>query len=1064
MREAGPMPESGTVESEAKKMTRSKSRGPKGLGSMSRRSPTSIHVEGQDVDPLANMNTYELHNLVHHLAAGERDQDLRHLLRLELTEPEDPPQVRRGLIGLVNRRREGVVVSRRHRNAWQNTKEAHGLTHEYAEEIALAFAEARAAGDREVATSDRTHVTSLGLEVRYALMATSLNELAARVPPQLAAALVKAGVWSQEQGALYARRIPEVEKRLRVLISLSAVLEGELGDHVGSEALEAVAQLSNDTTTSYWMAMCDLIPSLSLENVRRAEDVVAPHADMARHTAAALGGRLAQWGCVGEAIEFAERQDDKDVQIETWTAIAAFLDVESLRRITAMTQTTGPDRNAELRGALHARELALGMADEALSGLDALEEGHPWALPEALMRAVEQAASADLAPLRQRINALPEPKQRVPLLLAMARRVDPAQRALLVNQILNQLPDIRDQALRGRLLADLVPHVPETALPAAGELARGSPRAEFAWADRLAEPARSRAFRDVVEHIPADRRVRLLIPAGWARFQPTEALAAVRAGGGSIGALDETSEDLPPEFLSSALAANLERYPHPETGGGRQPALVGALLLAELAAFERPETALAQIRALPVLEDRGEALIAAATRVPDGAVPEIMDSGMRMPNPTRTRLIAELAPRLPSGQRLAAVEACRPDSQTWVDAIQVCAQHLSERELHDALKATRFLRKDNRRTILTSIAPFAPPSLLDDALDLAHRLDRTEQGGRRSGRRHFEQELFSTVPLGRRLAALSLAPQLAASGRCQEAMAILEDVTRATGSVSDVDLERAFVSAAPHLRGATLDRALKLAKGDHMRPVRAALLASLPPSRRTEVARKMQRAVTVKRFVFARDRILERLAPSLPPDDRVLKAIAREDGHGLTAQIAYLPPALLGRALAIARTSSAHVSFPSFAEIALRLPEQRVSRPPRLSPGAETRRSVQGARRAPGTQVRSSTFWRPQRHTPSFRLICRSASLTHGWSCSRPWLGLRPNWHGWEARRLYSRPCAQFKTPFVGGDSLRDPQQPEINPCSVRHGHQVQTSATASAISVAAPWSPKTRHGRSARR
>jgi len=51
----------------------------------------------------------------------------------------------------------------------------------------------------------------LGLQVRYALITGSLNQMAGNLPPELIEALVQKHIWSPAQGLAYANRIPKPE-------------------------------------------------------------------------------------------------------------------------------------------------------------------------------------------------------------------------------------------------------------------------------------------------------------------------------------------------------------------------------------------------------------------------------------------------------------------------------------------------------------------------------------------------------------------------------------------------------------------------------------------------------------------------------------------------------------------------------------------------------------------------------------------------------------------------------------------------------------------------------------
>jgi hypothetical protein len=122
------------------------------------------------MNPVEGLNEYELRNLAGHLAAAGRARELRNLLTLEWAEVEETTRRRGGLRGWLDRVRGQSIVRRdRYHNAWQDTKERQGLTDSYGTDVALARAAAAAAAQREL-TSAAT-APSLGLEVRYVVMA-----------------------------------------------------------------------------------------------------------------------------------------------------------------------------------------------------------------------------------------------------------------------------------------------------------------------------------------------------------------------------------------------------------------------------------------------------------------------------------------------------------------------------------------------------------------------------------------------------------------------------------------------------------------------------------------------------------------------------------------------------------------------------------------------------------------------------------------------------------------------------------------------------------------------------
>ncbi|GCA82089.1 regulatory protein AfsR [Microcystis aeruginosa NIES-2522] len=69
---------------------------------------------------------------------------------------------------------------------------------------------------------------SLGLQVRYALITTSLNSLAGNIPPELIAALIKHEIWTPAQGLAYVRQNQDDEKQAEGLKAIIPYLTPDL--------------------------------------------------------------------------------------------------------------------------------------------------------------------------------------------------------------------------------------------------------------------------------------------------------------------------------------------------------------------------------------------------------------------------------------------------------------------------------------------------------------------------------------------------------------------------------------------------------------------------------------------------------------------------------------------------------------------------------------------------------------------------------------------------------------------------------------------------------------------
>ncbi len=160
-----------------------------------------------DGDAIA-LSDYELRHLAAHLTAAKRYADLHRLLAWETGTPP--------------------------RNAWHEARTGSGDgTDGYLGDLRLAWNAATEGDDGDPA--------SMALEVRYALMMSSVRGLAGAVAPELVAALVRTGEWSVDRAVAAAREVPSAEQRVDALTSVLALpgLDAVDEDRLRAEAVAA---------------------------------------------------------------------------------------------------------------------------------------------------------------------------------------------------------------------------------------------------------------------------------------------------------------------------------------------------------------------------------------------------------------------------------------------------------------------------------------------------------------------------------------------------------------------------------------------------------------------------------------------------------------------------------------------------------------------------------------------------------------------------------------------------------------------------------------------------------
>ncbi|MGB5632050.1 MAG: hypothetical protein WBM86_04610, partial [Waterburya sp.] len=175
------------------------------------------------------IDIYGLRYLAQHLEKAVRGNELHELLAVETT-------IRR--------------------NAWFEVKDRIGDASGFLKDVALAWKlaedefEENWKGSVEACEKVRLGWI-LGLQCQYALITSSINSLADKIPPKLPGMLLKTKIWKESsQGLAYARQITDPEQRAEALVGLIPYLSKSMKDEVLSEALAAVQTIKDP----YWRA------------------------------------------------------------------------------------------------------------------------------------------------------------------------------------------------------------------------------------------------------------------------------------------------------------------------------------------------------------------------------------------------------------------------------------------------------------------------------------------------------------------------------------------------------------------------------------------------------------------------------------------------------------------------------------------------------------------------------------------------------------------------------------------------------------------------------------------
>ncbi len=518
---------------------------------------------------------------------------------------------------------------------------------------------------------------SIGLQVRYTLITTSLNSLAGNIPPELIALLIKHEIWTPAQGLAYVRQNPDSEKQAGGLTAISPYLTPTLLP----EALEVAKAIGDESYRA--RALTRLAPYLPESLLPKALEIAID----------IKGGYYCDWVLSAFALYFPK--------VLPALAVARGIGDEYYRA-WALTRLA-PYLPEVLPEAL---EAARGIGDEdyrarALTGLA------PY-LPEVLPEALEVARGiGDEYYRTEALTGLAPhlPESLLPEALEIARGIgNECYRARALTGLAPHLPvsllpealeiarGIGDESDRARALTGLAPHLPESLLPEALEIARGIGDKYY----------RAIALTRFVSRLPEVLPEALEIARGIGD-KYYRAIALTRF----VSRLPEVL----PEALEIARGIGYEYY--------RARALTG---LAPYLPEVLPE-ALAIARGIGDEYPRARALTGLAPYLPE-VLPEALAIARGIGDEyPRAWALTGLAPYLPEVLP-EALEIARAigDEDNRARALTGLAPHLPESLLPEALEIARGIGYEYYRArALTGLAPHLP-EVLPEALEVARTI------------------------------------------------------------------------------------------------------------------------------------------------------------------------------------------------------------------------------------------------------------------------------------------------------------------------------------------------------
>lgn len=182
---------------------------------------------------------YTLRALTTNLERGGEGEDMHRLLR-EFECKEEMVVVRRRGRSRLKR----LFISQRPQqrlrcvNSWFSLQEHQGDPAAFIADVARGWRMAEAESARIVDQGEQGRKTLL--EVRYALILSSINDLGARIPLTLLTRLIEAGNWTLTQALTYARQVPALDRRALSLAAIAGYARGTVKHEILEQALAYV--------------------------------------------------------------------------------------------------------------------------------------------------------------------------------------------------------------------------------------------------------------------------------------------------------------------------------------------------------------------------------------------------------------------------------------------------------------------------------------------------------------------------------------------------------------------------------------------------------------------------------------------------------------------------------------------------------------------------------------------------------------------------------------------------------------------------------------------------------
>jgi NB-ARC domain/APAF-1 helical domain len=694
---------------------------------------------------------------------------------------------------------------------------------------------------------------SIGFQIRYSLVFSTLNSLSSNIPAELMAALVKNKKWSPSQVLAYAKQAQESSKRAEIVYELATFLPPLLF----SEALEVARSIPNDSARAY--ALSGLVPHLP--------DIISEALEVVRsipnkfNRASALSGLVPHLpDIISEALEVARSIPNEFNRASALISLAPHL-LENLLS--------------------EALEVARNIQDDAARA--SVLSGLVPHLPDIVLEALEIARSIqneyDRASVM--IALVPHlPENLLSEALEVARNIqDEFNRARVLSELVPHLPDIVSEALevarsiqdefsRASVLSGLVPHLPDIVSEAL-EVAR-SIQDEFSRASMLSrlvphlsdivsealdvarslqdDSARASALIGILPHLPDIVSEALDVARS---LQDDSARASVL-----ISLVPHLSENLFSEALDVARSIQNEFK--------RASALIN--LMPHL-----PENLFLEALNLACLTQnkyyRASALISLVPHLPENLLSGALDVARDIQDDSeRARLLIGLVPHLPDiiPEALEVARSIQDDSERARLLIGL-VPHLPDNLLSGALDVARGIQDDSERArLLIGLVPHLP-DIISEALEVARGIqDNSARAYVLIGLvPHLPDIISEALEVARGIQDNSARARLLIALVPHLPDIVSEALDVARGIQDDSARARLLIALVPHLPENLLSAALEVARGVQDDSERTRLLIALVPHIPDIIPEALDVAFNIQGEYY-RTSALITLAPLLP--------------------------------------------------------------------------------------------------------------------------------------------------------------------------------------------------------